>query len=114
VTWQTPPALATQMRKDIKVAVKQRKEVMGRMQANLVGFTEDELEILRTEYSGSAKSVSEAEMVNMMAEMSVQKDSGTEAPLADAKAKATEIEASLDTARDHASTLETEIEEIRK
>ncbi|KAM3440271.1 hypothetical protein MY4824_002260 [Beauveria thailandica] len=114
VTWQTPPALATQMRKDIKVAVKQRKEVMGRMQANLVGFTEDELEILRTEYGGSAKSVSEAEMVNMMAEMSVQKDSGMETPPADATSKATEIAASLDAAEGHASTLEAEIEEIRK
>ncbi|EGX96637.1 37S ribosomal protein MRP4 [Cordyceps militaris CM01] len=111
VTWQTPPSLASQIKRDIKVAVNQRKEVMGRMQANLVGFTEEELEILQTEYDGAAKSVSEADMVNMMAEASVQETAEEDAPAADL---ASDIAARLDQAKGHASALEAEIAEIRK
>ncbi len=102
------------MHKDIKTAVQQRKEVMGRMQANLVGFNEEELQILQTEYDGAAKSVSEAEMVNMMAETSIEEALEADAPVVDLAAKAGEIAASLDTAKGHASALESEIGEIRK
>ncbi|TQV98216.1 hypothetical protein V2A60_008024 [Cordyceps javanica] len=114
VTWETPPSLANQIRKDIKAAVIQRKEVMGRMQANLVGFTEEELEILQTEYDGAAKSVSEADMVNMMAEASVQEAAKTDTPVVDLAAMASDISASLDAAKGHASALEADIAEIRK
>lgn len=102
------------MQRDIKTAVQQRKEVMGRMQANLVGFNEEELQILQTEYDGAAKSVSEADMVNMMAETSVEEAAEAHAPVVDLAAKAGEIAASLDTAKTHASTLQSDIADIRK
>ncbi|OAR02093.1 hypothetical protein LLEC1_06638 [Akanthomyces lecanii] len=114
VTWQTPPPLETQMQRDIKTAVQQRKEVMGRMQANLVGFNDEELQILQTEYDGAAKSVSEADMVNMMAETSIEEAAEVHSPVVDLAAKAGELAASLDTAKDHASTLESDIAEIRR
>ncbi|KAJ3478873.1 hypothetical protein NLG97_g8462 [Lecanicillium saksenae] len=114
ITWQTPPALETHIRKDITAAVTQRKEVMGRMQANLVGFNEEELEILQMEQDGEARSISDAEMVNMLAQASLEEVSETDAPVVDLAAKADEITASLDAAKSHAQVLESEIAEIRK
>ncbi|KAJ6781843.1 hypothetical protein PWT90_07558 [Aphanocladium album] len=114
VTWQTPPALENQIRKDILAAVSQRKEVMGRMQANLLGFNEEELEILQTEQDGEARSISDAEMVNMLAQAAAEEASENDAPVVDLAAKASEISASLDAAKGDATALESEIAEIRK
>ncbi|KYK54759.1 37S ribosomal protein MRP4 [Drechmeria coniospora] len=68
VSWNTSPELNRHMIKEKRAAVLKRKEVMGRMQSNVQGFTEEEQNILRSQYDGVELDVSEEEMVGMMGE----------------------------------------------
>ena len=68
VSWNTPPELTRHMKKEVQAAIVKRKEVMGRMQSNIQGFTEDEQNLLRSQYKGVELDMSEDEMVQMMGE----------------------------------------------
>lgn len=69
ISWSTSPELSRHMRKEVQAAVLKRKEVMGRMQANIQGFTDEELKLLRSQYLGEQQEeVTEDELVNLMGE----------------------------------------------
>lgn len=92
-------------------ALAQRKEVMGRMQANLVGFTEEEVKLLQS--AGHAPvAMSDADLINIMGETAADAEpvEGVEG----LTSKASEIEASLMTAKGHAEALEAEVATLRK
>lgn len=71
VSWRTSPELTRHMKKEIQAAVLKRKEVMGRMQTNVEGFTEDEKKLMRLRNHEVDLQVSEDEMVSMMGEMAL-------------------------------------------
>jgi small subunit ribosomal protein S2 len=55
------------MRKEVQAAVTKRKEVMGQMQSNIQGFTDEEMKLLRSQYLGEQQQeVSEDDLVNML------------------------------------------------
>lgn len=66
VSWNTSSELNRHMKKEVAAAVIKRKEVMGRMQADVQGFTDEEMKILRSQYLGEELEVTEDEMVDMM------------------------------------------------
>ncbi|GAB0132689.1 hypothetical protein EsDP_00001117 [Epichloe bromicola] len=68
VPWNTSPELTRHMKKEVQAAVSKRKEVMGRTQSNVQGFTEEEQKLLRLRNSGVDLKVSEHDMVKMMGE----------------------------------------------
>ncbi|KAL7905647.1 hypothetical protein GGI35DRAFT_471534 [Trichoderma velutinum] len=69
ISWSTSPELSRHMRKEVQAAVVKRKEVMGRMQANIQGFTDEEMKLLRSQYLGEQQEeVTEDDLVNMMGE----------------------------------------------
>jgi small subunit ribosomal protein S2 len=68
VSWSTSPELAKHMKKEVAAAISKRKEVMGRVQSNVQGFTEEEQKLLRIGNSNVDLDVSEDEMVNMLGE----------------------------------------------
>ncbi|KAF4986640.1 hypothetical protein FGRMN_10734 [Fusarium graminum] len=67
-TWENPPDLVQHMTREKKAAIAERKNVMGQMQHNLEGFTEDEQKLLREQFYGENLEVTEKEMVDMMGE----------------------------------------------
>lgn len=75
VSWNTSPELERHMKKEVQAAVMKRKEVMGRMQSNVQGFTEEEQKLLRVRNNEVDLEVSEDEMVNMLGETAL-KDAG--------------------------------------
>ncbi|KAG6018115.1 hypothetical protein E4U54_002725 [Claviceps lovelessii] len=66
VPWDTSPELTRHMNKEVQAAVSKRKEVMGRTQSNVQGFTEEEQKLLRLRNSEVDLKVTEDDMVNMM------------------------------------------------
>ncbi|UKZ87399.1 uncharacterized protein TrAFT101_003204 [Trichoderma asperellum] len=108
ISWSTSPELSRHMRKEVQAAVLKRKEVMGRMQANIQGFTDEELKLLRSQYLGEQQEeVTEEELVNLMgetvaseaaapAETTLSAQLGSiEAQLESLKANAAEIESAV-------------------
>jgi small subunit ribosomal protein S2 len=67
-TWENPPDLVQHMTREKKAAIAERKNVMGQMQHNLEGFTEEEQKLLREQFYGENLEVTESEMVDMMGE----------------------------------------------
>ncbi|SPJ75915.1 related to MRP4 - mitochondrial ribosomal protein, small subunit [Fusarium torulosum] len=67
-TWENPPDLVQHMTREKKAAIAERKNVMGQMQHNLEGFTEEEQKLLRQQFYGEDLEVTESEMVDMMGE----------------------------------------------
>lgn len=86
------------MKKEYFAAVAKRKEVMGRMQSNIEGFSEEELEILNAGKSEAAE-VSLDDVMGMMSESQVGESTSSiaeiEAHLARAGETAKEVEAAL-------------------
>ncbi|UNI17437.1 hypothetical protein JDV02_003780 [Purpureocillium takamizusanense] len=66
VSWHTPPELSRHMMREARAAVQKQKEVMGRLQSGIQGFTEEEQNILRSQYGAVELEVSEDDMVQMM------------------------------------------------
>lgn len=66
VTWRNPEEVMRHMQKEMKAALTERKIVMGRMQNNLEGFSEEEQNILRSQYGVEDVVVGEDEMLGMM------------------------------------------------
>ncbi|KAL7814815.1 ribosomal protein S2 [Trichoderma gracile] len=67
ISWETSPELSRHMRKEVQAAVTKRKEVMGQMQSNIQGFTDEEIKLLRSQYLGEQQEeVSEDDLVKMM------------------------------------------------
>lgn len=66
VSWQNPEEVQRHMRKEVKAAIEERKAVMGKMQNNLEGFSEEEQNILRSQYGIEDVVVNESEMLEMM------------------------------------------------
>ncbi|KAM0553936.1 hypothetical protein ACHAPJ_007287 [Fusarium lateritium] len=67
-SWENPPDLVQHIRREQKAAIAERKTVMGQMQHNVEGFTEEEQKLLREKFYGEELEVSESEMVDMMGE----------------------------------------------
>ncbi|OAA49605.1 37S ribosomal protein MRP4 [Metarhizium rileyi] len=72
VSWSTSPELERHMKKELQAAIMKRKEVMGRMQSKVQGFTEEEQKILRLRNNEVELEVSEDEMVDMLGETAVE------------------------------------------
>lgn len=68
VPWETAPELARHMQTEISKAKEKRKEVMGRMQLNVQGFSEEEEKILAAQHTHQQVSMSEDEMLGMLGE----------------------------------------------
>jgi small subunit ribosomal protein S2 len=68
VSWNTSAELAKHMQKEVQAAVVKRKEVMGRIQSDVQGFTEEEQKLLRMGNANVDLEVSEDEMVSMLGE----------------------------------------------
>ncbi|KAM5352048.1 hypothetical protein ACJ41O_004771 [Fusarium nematophilum] len=68
VSWNNPPDITRHMKRETKAAIAERKSVMGQMQHNIEGFTEDEQKLLREQFYGEELEVSEDEMLDMMGE----------------------------------------------
>lgn len=113
VAWQTPPMLQTHMQKDISAAIKERKEVMGRMQANLAGFNEEEQKMLQEGEDGAGEAMSEEQLLQVLGE-AASEAGGDVAAQEGATAASSDIEASLETAAGHAAALEAELAELKK
>lgn len=78
ISWSTSPELSRHMRKEVQAAVLKRKEVMGRMQANIQGFTDEEMKLLRSQYLGESQDeATEDDLVNLMGE-TVASEASTE------------------------------------
>lgn len=67
-TWQNPPDIVQHMSREKKVAIAERKNVMGQMQHNLEGFSEEEQKILREQFYGEESEVTETDLIKMMAQ----------------------------------------------
>ncbi|EFY89275.1 37S ribosomal protein MRP4 precursor [Metarhizium acridum CQMa 102] len=72
VSWKTSPELERHVKKEVQVAVTKRKEVMGRIQSNVQGFTEEEQKLLRIRNNEVDLEVSEDEMVNILGETALK------------------------------------------
>ena len=67
------------MQKEVSAAMVKRKEVMGRMQENVQGFTDEEMKILQDQYK-SAEEISEDDMVKLMGEAVEKKEASETKP----------------------------------
>ncbi|KAL6914208.1 hypothetical protein FSST1_011968 [Fusarium sambucinum] len=67
-TWQNPPDIVQHMNRERKVAIAERKNVMGQMQHNLEGFNEEEQKILREQFYGEEPEVTDSDLIKVMAE----------------------------------------------
>lgn len=108
ISWSTSPELSRHMRKEVQAAVLKRKEVMGRMQANIQGFTDEELKLLRSQYLGEQQQeVTEDELVSLMGETAeVPSEQQAEANLS---ARLDSIEAQLQGLRENAAEIESAV-----
>ncbi|KAH7157141.1 ribosomal protein S2, flavodoxin-like domain-containing protein [Dactylonectria macrodidyma] len=68
VAWSNPEDLDRHIMKETKAALAERKEVMGRMQHNVEGFSEEEQKLLRTQFYGEEPEVTEADMMSILGE----------------------------------------------
>ncbi|KAG5926075.1 hypothetical protein E4U53_003168 [Claviceps sorghi] len=89
VPWDMSPELQRHIHKEVQAAVSKRKEVMGRMQSNIQGFTEEEENLLRLRNSEVDLKVTENDMVNMMSEAALHNGG-------DATATSEHVQPSLD------------------
>ncbi|CAM1503823.1 Fc.00g014140.m01.CDS01 [Cosmosporella sp. VM-42] len=71
-TWDNPQDLNRHIQKETAAALAERKAVMGRLQANIQGFNEDEQNLLRSRYQIEDLEVSENEMLGMMGETALE------------------------------------------
>ncbi|KAF7544230.1 hypothetical protein G7Z17_g10119 [Cylindrodendrum hubeiense] len=70
VAWSNPEDLDRHVMKETKAAIEERKAVMGRLQHNIEGFTEDEQKLLRTQFYGEEE-VTEDDMMGILGEAAV-------------------------------------------
>jgi small subunit ribosomal protein S2 len=78
-TWQNPTDIVQHMNRERKVAIAERKNVMGQMQHNLEGFNEEEQKILREQFYGEEPEVTETDLIKVMAETASVEDKPTAA-----------------------------------
>ncbi|KAL2694526.1 hypothetical protein Neosp_001109 [[Neocosmospora] mangrovei] len=108
VPWNNPYDIVQYMQRENKAAIAERKSVMGRMQHNIEGFSEEEQKILREQYYEEDIQVSEEEMVDMLGEAALGSPKETESThgarlesieqqLASLKEEATSIESAVKT-----------------
>ncbi|KJZ76775.1 hypothetical protein HIM_03652 [Hirsutella minnesotensis 3608] len=67
-SWPTPPDIKQHMQKEIAAAMTKKKEVMGKMQASVQGFTEEEQNILNKHYGAETAEVGEDKMLELLGE----------------------------------------------
>lgn len=97
------------MRKEVQAAVLKRKEVMGRMQANIQGFTDEELKLLRSQYLGEQQEeTTEDELVNLMGE-TVASEAAAPAETTTLSAQLGSIEAQLESLKVNAAEIESAV-----
>ncbi|KAJ3535590.1 hypothetical protein NM208_g7074 [Fusarium decemcellulare] len=104
VAWENPPDIVQHIQRETKAAIAERKSVMGRMQHNVEGFTEEEQKLLREQFSGEELEITEDEMVDMMGEAALGSAKEvaaetvsvlTEQPAAPAEAEVVEVESEI-------------------
>lgn len=115
VTWNTSPELTRHMKKEVQAAVVKRKEVMGRLQSNVQGFTEEEQKLLRIGNRDVDLEVSEDEMVSMLGETALNDareavvkagDVPSSKSSVNVGARLADIEAQLQQVKQHATHIE--------
>lgn len=112
ISWSTSPELSRHIRKEVQAAVTKRKEVMGRMQANIQGFTDEEMKLLRSQYLGEQQEeVTEDDLVNMMGETVASEASTKQAAPSEAtlSARLGSIEAQLKNLKENAAEIESAV-----
>jgi hypothetical protein len=109
VPWDTHPDLKRHMKKEIKAVLSKRKEVMGRMQSNVQGFTEEEERMLQSKYTTETADVSEADMMAMLGETAPSAEFVPAAEAADAKEASVADEAILAAAEEAVSAADAEV-----
>ncbi|KAI5466838.1 ribosomal protein S2, flavodoxin-like domain-containing protein, partial [Mariannaea sp. PMI_226] len=107
VSWGTPEDIDRHIRKETKTAIEERKAVMGRMQQNVEGFTEEEQKLLREQFYGEELDVTEEDMMSIMGEVAL--DSASAAPASD---KLKQIEKQLAGAQVEALAIEVEVKSV--
>ncbi|KOS17475.1 37S ribosomal protein MRP4 [Escovopsis weberi] len=77
MSWATDPQLERHMKKEVHAAILKRKEVMGRMQAEVQGFTDEEMKLLRSQILGSQEQeVTEESMLDLMSAAALGEEEG--------------------------------------
>ncbi|KAH6891053.1 ribosomal protein S2, flavodoxin-like domain-containing protein [Thelonectria olida] len=108
ISWNNPEDIERHMRKETKLVIEERKAVMGRVQQNVTGFSEDEQKLLREKYDGQEVEVTEAEMVSMLGETAVESSTESttghnlasiEEQLLQAEVKALDLEVELNSSQ---------------
>ena len=103
------------MKKEVQAAVVKRKEVMGRLQSNVQGFTEEEQKLLRIGNRDVDLEVSEDEMVSMLGETALNDareavvkagDVPSSKSSVNVGARLADIEAQLQQVKQHATHIE--------
>ncbi|KAH7325034.1 ribosomal protein S2, flavodoxin-like domain-containing protein [Stachybotrys elegans] len=124
VPWETSGAITRHMLNEVDKAIKKRKEVMGKLQQNVMGFNEEEEQILLSAKQASPTfEVGEGDMMDMLKEAmagEVEADAKTDAAevtLAEVVAETIpttsldHIEAGLEAARQQAADIEAAVAE---
>ncbi|EEU46267.1 uncharacterized protein NECHADRAFT_103997 [Fusarium vanettenii 77-13-4] len=106
VPWNNPHDIVQYMQRENKAAIAERKSVMGRMQHNIEGFSEEEQKILREQYYEEDIQVSEEEMVDMMGEAALGSPKETDSTHG---ARLENIEQQLASLREEATAIESAV-----
>ncbi|KAH6606184.1 hypothetical protein Trco_005337 [Trichoderma cornu-damae] len=110
ISWSTSPELSRHMRKEVQAAVLKRKEVMGRMQANIQGFTDEEMKLLRLQYLGEQQQeMSEDDLVDLMGETVSGEARAPTEEAATLGVRLGSIEAQLKSLRENAAEIESAV-----
>jgi len=106
VPWMTSPELSRHISSEVRKAKQKRKDVMGRFQLNVEGFSEDEENILRSQYAREDVTVSEDAMLELLGETAVAEAADESADPSDLAPILGDIEASLKGVHTAASRIE--------
>jgi small subunit ribosomal protein S2 len=102
----TSPELSRHISSEVRKAKQKRKDVMGRFQLNVEGFSEDEENILRSQYAREDVTVSEDAMLELLGETAVAEAADESADPSDLAPILGDIEASLKGVHTAASRIE--------
>ncbi|KAH6982880.1 ribosomal protein S2, flavodoxin-like domain-containing protein [Ilyonectria sp. MPI-CAGE-AT-0026] len=117
VAWSNPEDLDRHITKETKAAMEERKAVMGHIQHNIEGFTEEEQKLLRTQYYGEEAEVTEDDMMSILGEAAlgdseeaaIKTTATTNGSEPETAHKLASIEEELDGLKEKAAAIETEL-----
>lgn len=88
VPWETSPDLRKHMTKEVQAAMLKQKEVMGRIQSQVKGFTDEEKDMLRRHYDAAAPDFDEAKMMDVLGKTAAGEEGKAEAEAGEVTAAA--------------------------